>query len=283
MTTRRFSYSTLIIGAIGLLVGGLGIVIPATAAAQDDAPTAEELEKAEAYFAKGAQYFSEERYDSAIDEFLNAYQYTPDPMLQYNISLAHARMGNIDEAYKAARRADAKSGQMPEKAVPVNAARVHAWGHVLQARALSEAIARAPKTPLPRDEEPRDEIVYIEKPGSAPKPGLSALGWSGVAAGAVGVGLVGYATYVDLSMSDDIAAYQSSADAPSPRDYQAYKDDLAGRQTIGLVSLYSGIALTAAGLGMLGYDLISDNNESGMLDVSTSGDGASIHLIYLFD
>lgn len=287
MTTRRSPYSTLIICALYLLVGGFGVAIPASAQAQDDArtaevPTAEALEKAEAHFAKGAQYFSEERYASAIVEFLSAYKYKPDPMLQYNISIAHARLGNIDEAYKAALRADAKSSQIPESAVPVNAARVHAWGSALQARALGEALASAHKTQAARGEELRGDIASIETPAVASNSGLSALGWSGVAASAVGVGLLGYATYVDRSMGDDIDAYQSSAGAPRPDDYHAYKDDLAQRQVIGLISLYSGVALTAVGLGMLSYDLFSDGGESAVMDVSAGSDGAAVRLTYLF-
>src|SRR5690554_2510925 len=135
MTKRRSAYPTLLITAFCLSVGTAGVIFPSPAAAQESEPTAQELEKAQAHFAKGAQFFSEQRYAEAIVEFLSAYKYKPDPMLQYNISVAHARLGNIEEAYRAALRADAASDKMPEKAVPVNAARARASERLLRARA----------------------------------------------------------------------------------------------------------------------------------------------------
>src|SRR5690554_3397180 len=254
MTKRRSAYPTLLITAFCLSVGTAGVIFPSPAAAQESEPTAQELEKAQAHFAKGAQFFSEQRYAEAIVEFLSAYKYKPDPMLQYNISVAHARLGNIEEAYRAAGRAGA-SEQMPEKAMPVNSARVRAWGRVLQARALGDAIIAADALQAADESQDEYEITAIKKPVAAPSSGLSALGWSGVAAGVAGVGLLGYATYVELSMGDEIDAYKAAADAPSPRDYDTYKDDLAGRQTGGLIALYSGAALTALGVGLLSYEI----------------------------
>src|SRR5690554_5493713 len=248
MTKRRCQKSMLIICALCLFAGAIGVAIPAPATAQEDAPiTEEERAKAEAHFAKGAQYFSEERYSLAIVEFLSAYKYKPDPMLQYNISVAHSRLGNIDEAYAAALRAAGAEG-MPERAVPVNMARIHAWGSALQARAVVDDI-NAPEQPSRSQLEPEDEVRPIPKPNKASSPTLSTLGWSGVAASAVGLGLLGYAGYVDASMSDDIDAYKAAAHAPTPEAYQRHKNDLAARQSVGLITLYSGAALTAVGLG----------------------------------
>jgi len=284
MMKRRRVNSTLLITAFCLSLGAAGVMLPSPAAAQESEPTAEELEKAQAHFAKGAQFFSEQRYAAAIVEFLSAYKYKPDPMLQYNISVAHARLGNIEEAYRAALRADAASDKMPEKAVPVNAARARAWQRVLQARALGEGITAGEQLQASEEARHDDALSVIEKPADAPSSGLSALGWSGVAAGAAGVGLVGYATYVELSMSDDINAYKSAAGAPTPDAYQTYKDDLAGRQTAGLIALYSGAALTALGVGLLSYDLLrEDGEERASIDVSAGAGGAALRLTYLFD
>lgn len=285
MTKRRRAYSTVLISAFCLGLGAAGVALPGAAAAQDSEPTAEQLDKAQAHFAKGAQYFSEQRYAAAIVEFLSAYKYKPDPMLQYNISVAHARLGNVEEAYRAALRADAASDKMPDKAVPVNAARIGAWGRVLQARALGEAI-RAGEQPQASAEvaEQGDALRELEEPVEAPSAGLSALGWSGIAAGAAGVGLLGYATYVELSLGDDIDAYKSAAEAPTPDAYQSYKDDLATRQSVGLIALYSGAALTALGVGLLSYDLLrEDGEERAAVDVAAGAHGATLRLTYLFD
>ncbi|AWV88093.1 hypothetical protein [Bradymonas sediminis] len=284
MTKRRSQKSMLIICALCLFVGAAGVALPASATAQEDAPiTEEERAKAEAHFAKGAQYFSEERYALAIVEFLSAYKHKPDPMLQYNISVAHSRLGNIDEAYAAALRAAGSKG-MPERAVPVNMARIRAWGSALQARAVVDDI-NAPEQPTPVSQvEPGDEVRPIPKPQKASSPALSTLGWSGVAASAAGLGLLGYAGYVEASMGDDIEAYKAAAYAPTPEAYQRHKDDLAARQTVGLVTLYSGAALTAVGLGLLSYDLLSeDGAETASIDLSAGGDGATVRLTYLFD
>lgn len=290
MTHRTARHSALIVGVLCLLIGAIGVGLPTRALAQtegagDTASDPEDIEKANAHFAKGAQLFSEKRYAPAIVEFLSAYKYKPDPMLLYNISVAHARLGNIDEAYKAAARA-AASDKMPEKAAPTNSARVRAWGAVLRAGSLGERIAAAQKAQTATRATLSDDLSTAAPPppGAADNASsaLSAIGWSGVAASAVGVGLMGYATYVDLSMGEDIDAYKSAAQAGDSRAYRDHKDDLAGRQSTGLIALYSGVGLTAVGLGLLSYDLLSEDGETTSIGVSAGDGGGSIRISYFF-
>src|SRR5688572_8796029 len=70
--------------AAALLVLGAG-----TAAAQQDART---------LFARGETAYNQGDYESAIRDWNAAYQLSPRPLIQYNLSQAFERLGRLDDA-----------------------------------------------------------------------------------------------------------------------------------------------------------------------------------------
>ena len=61
-------------------------------------PTEGELGRAKELFENGKGLFAEGSYDAAIAAFRQAYALSGDPVLLYNIALAHDRAGEFDEA-----------------------------------------------------------------------------------------------------------------------------------------------------------------------------------------
>lgn len=248
------------------------------AQAQDAEPSAEEVEKAQTHFAQGAEYFYKEDYAKAVVEFLNAYKYSPDSMILYNLSMAHAKLGNFDEAYKAAARAQ-EMGGMADSAALRNDARLDAWHLVIVGESRARQIAEAPAQPT---------VVEVSEPDSAPFfqwPELSIIGWSGVGASALGIGLLSYATYANISMRGDMDAYEAAAERGDSERYHQLNEDLSKRQTAGLVTLYSGLALTAAGVGLITFDLLKEDDaraSSAQLTSTPDGQGASVQILYEF-
>ncbi len=291
------------------LVAGL----PATAAAQSHGSHARsghkiDAKKASKHFTLGAKHFYKKEYAQAIVEFLKAYEYKPDPMILYNLSLAHARLGNFADAYHAAVRASQMKG-MPAKIVVKNNARIAAWGRAVEAQkvakrvveAKAQAQARAKEQAQAKAKEQAQAKVKTEHarrastsalpadadsitPGSSTHDAhLNALGWTGVWVGVLGMGLAGYAGYVDMSMSDDLAAYKRAARDGDRSAYQSYKSDLDSRQTIGRIALYSGVACAAIGVTMLTVDLLGDDADTQVsVGATPAPRGASVHLSLSF-
>ncbi len=67
---------------------GLAVLLAATTAAAG----------AKQHFLAGQDYYSQGRYDKAIDEFEEAYRLDPRPLLLFNIAQSHEKLGNLEEA-----------------------------------------------------------------------------------------------------------------------------------------------------------------------------------------
>jgi tetratricopeptide (TPR) repeat protein len=272
----------LIFCMLSLLAAGVPTAAFAQGPARDDAKSAvsqEDAEKAKMHFAKGAKYYYKEQYAQAIVEFLNAYKYKPDPMILYNLSMAHSRLGNIEEAHKAAARAR-QMGGMPDPAATKNAARLRGWGQVFAARTVTTRVAREAAQKREAAQTPEVAPPRVDIPAESDST-LSAAGWSGVGVSVIGLGLLGYAAYVDVAMEEDINAYESAARS-NPAAFQSLKSDLDQRQTVGRIALYSGAACALIGLGLVTFDLLGEGAETTSVGLGGAGDGASVQVSYSF-
>jgi tetratricopeptide (TPR) repeat protein len=229
---------------LSLLVTLLAPLLPSAASAQTHE------EQARHHFDEGARHFYEGDFSRAILEFRRAYHYQPDPMILYNISLAHSRLGNISDAYEAGQAAASMPG-MPEAARVRNDARVGALAVALSAESMASRISRLATPTSNATRTPLDEPNH----GYAPGP----IGWTAVALGGAGAGLLTYALVLDRSLENDIEAYRSASDEGQVSDYDALRDRIATRTTRGRIALYSGLGLTIAGAGLLAYDLLDTN------------------------
>lgn len=249
---------------------------PQIGAAQQPPPDKEAAKKAKEHFARGASHFYKEEYDQAVVEFLNAYDYYPDPMILYNLARAHAKLDSIKTAIQTAEKAQ-RMGGMPKKATARNAARIAAWKRLLTAREISEDIAG------PRAQDPRRKSTPVAPPPDAPR--LGAVGWTGVGLTVVGAGLVGYAGYVELDLDTQISNYKKAARNNDDVHYRRFKQDIADRQQVGKVSLYTGLACLATGVGLWSYDLFdaSEAESSVTVDLAPSADGPSVGFSFSFE
>ena len=213
------------------------------------------------HFDNGARLFYEGDFPSAIIEFRKAYDYNPDPMILYNISLAHERLKNITEALRVGKSAAANPNLPPPVALR-NDARIAAFSIAITADkittrtasdAKNAAIAAGFKSGVPGQQ--NTSPIWEQ---------LTPLGWSGVATASAGIVLLAYSGIVNYGLSADIARYQTT---PDPQEYKRLKDDITTRSKRGRITLYSGSALAVIGAGLLTFDLLYDHSSDS--DAST--------------
>lgn len=262
----------------------------ATTAFAQDEPTADEL--AQQYFDEGASFFIEGNYARAILSFRRAFDQRPDPMILYNMSLAHSRLGNHREAYQTTLATRRMEG-LPEQARVRVDARVNALYVVVNAEALAPrmaAIAAGEETDTqtsateevaeitrqaPTPAQPGQPVRPIAPPLDLdPQPeGMGLVGWAGVGTTVVGAGLLTGALLIDRGLSSDIEAYQQASDQGRLDDYNQLRADIETRANTGKILLYSGAGAAALGLGMwiFGATSAADTN----IDVAFAPDGSS--------
>ncbi|MBA2663765.1 MAG: hypothetical protein H0U74_15870 [Bradymonadaceae bacterium] len=206
-------------------------------------------ERAVEHFDNGAKHFYEGDFSRALVEFRKAYEFNPDPMILYNMSLAYSRMGNVGEALRAGVSASSHEA-MPAPAKVRNDARIVALGAALTSAAIAEVLAPAAEHGKPLD----------PGTGKAAEPiweQVGPIGWSGVGAATAGLLLLGYSGIVSYGLEGDIARYELTRDLA---EYTMLKDDIAKRTFRGRIALYSGLVLSVAGAGLLAFDLTRDEH-----------------------
>ncbi|MFP4600552.1 MAG: tetratricopeptide repeat protein [Persicimonas sp.] len=235
---------------------------PSTGFAQDD--TSDEA-MAEKHFEAGAELFYEAEYSRAIVEFRKAYRYQPDPMILFNVAAAHLRLENYEDARRFAQRAD-EDGGLPDKIIWRNRAVIAALTVRLRAESVAGDV---------HDE--RRALAGVGDPGPEPRSTdgseLGTLGWTGVGLLGVGVGLTAYATYVEVSLRDDIDAYKRAAEQ-DPDEHARLREDIDARQSRGRIALYSGIGLGGLGVGLWLTDLLGTNEQDSPTVAVTPGLGS---------
>lgn len=246
--------------------------------AQDtpDKPPAEasDKKKAEVYNEKGVQAFFEKKYGQAIVYFQRAHELDPDPVLLYNISLAHSKMGNPADALEAAIEAK-KYGGLPEDTAHKNEFRIVAYRRAIKARQTAEAI----NPPVTVKDEKKDEVPRDE--------GLSVLGWTGVGTAGVGVAALIGAGVVNFIVAGNLDEYDT---ARADGDYgraSGLHDDIQSRQEMGRVMLYSGAGLAIVGGALFAYDYFGSpeapaDDEGASVFGTVDSDGASVQLRWNF-
>jgi tetratricopeptide (TPR) repeat protein len=125
-------------------------------------PSDEDLERATELFENGKELYSEGSYDAAIAAFRRAYQASGDPVLLYNIALAHDRAGRYDEAieYFGYYRAFAPASERKALAEKVESLRKR------KLREQSDAAARGEDPDAPPDDLGDDD----RGPATDPEP-----------------------------------------------------------------------------------------------------------------
>jgi tetratricopeptide (TPR) repeat protein len=196
-------------------------------------PSEEEL-NARAHFTAGRNHFERGRYDLALAEFEASYELSQDPDLQYNIYLAHERLGNLDQAATALEHylphAGASQAALTERLENV------------QARLAEQQRAADAEAERRRAEEER-----LRRAEAA--TGVSTGAVIGLVAG--GVGLVTFGVFAILSETEDGNLAESCG---SGAGRTCSSDDISQLETYNLVAdigLAVGVAGAAVGVVFL--------------------------------
>lgn len=240
-----------------LVIGTLMLAGPQYGAAQDS-PQESAVEE---HYRRGQELYREQKYDRAASELRKAYALRPLPMLQYNIALAEWRAGRLDVALEAAKKA--RAADLPDKVRLKLDARIVAIERALTARELAGRVAELPVADAPR--------TTPAGPDGASK--LSTLGWVGTTLAVAGVGLGAGAWYVDAQLADDDDAFEAAARQGDRTEYNRRLAELEDRQTVGRALAVGGLALGAAGVTMIVWDL-TDTPEAASPTMSLSASPA---------
>ncbi|QDG53700.1 hypothetical protein FIV42_24030 [Persicimonas caeni] len=239
---------------------------------------ASDEKKAEAYYNKGVDAFFKKKYSLAITYFQRANTLDPDPVVLYNISLAHSKMGNPKEALTAALEAQ-KMGNLPEDTALKNQFRIVGYRRAIAAREVTEAINPPAKAEIDPNKVPDKQPQTDE--------GLSVLGWTGAGTAGLGVAALVGAGVTNFIVAGNLEEYDT---AQADGDYgraRGLHQDIQDRQSLGRVMLYSGAGLAAVGGALLAYDLLggtetAGNAESASVFGAVDSDGASVQLRWSF-
>ncbi|MBA2664847.1 MAG: hypothetical protein H0U74_21340 [Bradymonadaceae bacterium] len=236
-------------GAIAMIALALVLLAPSVAAAQTD----DEITQAQELYAQGVEAFHSEDFALAISFFNRAYAFDPHPMFLYNVSVAHSRLGNTQEAHRTAGLVLAARG-LPADTQVRNDARYFSTGVVLEAESLAAALSQvALKAP--------DDGVE-EGPGFFARIPLGVIGWSGVGASALGLTLMVVAGIISSSLDDDLDSYESARLDRNAERMNRFKTSIEDTQSTGKTVLYVGTGLAIVGAGLLSYDLFFHDRSS---------------------
>jgi hypothetical protein len=274
---RTLAKVTATLIATALFVMGACVLSPAAHAQESDSDAA----TARKHFDRGAEYFYEGDNSKAVVEFMKAYRLQPHPSILYNVSIAHVRLENVDEAYRVARKAASMEG-MPQKMSTGNDGRIRGLERIMEARTVAESIVASHDRAEPAS---RAKPVSRAEAPAKDTDAMGGLGWTGVTMTAVGVGLLGYAAVTHVQLDADISAYQEASANRQVATYEQYRQEISDKQDIGRVALYSGAGLAAVGLGLWLTDLLSDSSDdqaSVSIGVNPRPARRSIHLMVTF-
>lgn len=241
----------------------ISLATPSVSMAQDD-PVA----IAQEHFEKGAEWYTQGEYSKAIVEFLKGYNLAPNPMFLYNISLSYAKMDNIEEALKAAERAE-REGGLPDEVAIRNYARMNAFRIRLNSDQNAAQMSQIAKV---------EEKTIVEPDPVEPASGggFGALGWTGVGLTAIGAGLGVGALLVNAPLADQIDQLEAEAAGGDPARFSELKNQIESDQSTGKILLYAGAGAGAVGLTLIIIELLGSEEEQAQIYVSPQRGGASV-------
>lgn len=274
---------------IGTLIFALCLCSASDLYAQTD------QEKAAQFYKEGIDLYFAEDFGLAITKFRSGYQLDPNAMFLYSMSLCFSKLGNFSEALEQAERAR-ETGGMPPDVTTKNDARLVSFAVLVRSGEFGDRIvaerAKADEVPTCATNADcsdgevcnmRRGICVAEFP-QATKPEPSALfgplGWAGVGAGAVGIGMLVGGGITSLAVKKNEDRLELVAD-PNGAEFDAAERDtlinkLDGQKTLGKVLVLGGAGLTVAGAALVVVDLFV------LRDGDTEADTTTARLVPIF-
>lgn len=227
---------------VALLIGLVGILASSPAWAQDS----DDVDQIQHHFETGVALYFDQKYDEAIDEFQKGHALYPDPIFLYNISMAHGKMGRMDQSLAIAELAE--SGGLGEPDSTQNRARMAA---LRQYRGAAEIANRSAIERMQATPEPTSESWLSQRDWRF---------WTGVGAAGVGVTSIIIGGIVDASLNDTILAYEKAAQAEDIATYNRLRKTIESDQNKAITFYVVGGLLVAGGSGMIAWSLTDEKN-----------------------
>ncbi|MFU8804671.1 MAG: tetratricopeptide repeat protein [Bradymonadaceae bacterium] len=224
------------------------------------AQSEEDINEAGRLYEEGIEAFQQEEFDEAIELFEKAYSHDPHPMFLYNISVAHSRQGNIEQAHETAGRIY-DDENLPADTLVRNAGRYHGLGASMSASELADEIASRPEDDDDDGDDDDDDddgggFSGIKTPAFIDAIGLSWMGWTGAGLATTGVTFMIIAGVISSSLGSDLDGYEEARLAGDRNRMDELRNEIEPSQSTGRFFLYAGTGLALAGSGLLVYDLM---------------------------
>lgn len=285
-----------VFGTIALILCALSA---APAYAQSDQEKAREL------YSEGIDLYFAEDYGVAITKFNAGYQLDPNAMFLYSLSLCFSKLGNFPDALEHAERAK-ETGGMPTDVATKNDARLVSFSLLVRTEETAEFLLaerqKEPEVPTcaTNAECSEGEVCNMRRgvcvaelppqPKKTGKPLFGPLGWAGVGASAVGIGLLVGGGVTSLSVAKNEERFELVSD-PDNAEFDADERDelletLESQKSTGRILVLGGAGLTAVGIGLIIVDLVTkpsdDDKEAARLApmLLPGGGGITLHFQY---
>jgi tetratricopeptide (TPR) repeat protein len=277
---------------VGCVIVLIGLCTAGRVSAEPDAAT---LKKASNHFKLGQEFFKSRQWDRAIAEYQSALDLTGEPLMVFNIALAHDRAGRSEEALAGflrylelssdgaiadeARQDVARLTPIVDK-IRANRAADHARMDAEAKRAQVEAKRRAEAEQQAKLDDANRARLEIRAESIAGRGRIQR--WTGVAfagAGLVGIGL-GVKLGLDAqTISDELEAHQGAwTDAQIARLDEGRS---ANTRSIVLSAVGGGAILTGVVIYMFGRGNVR-RAERMRVDARATAGGGSVSLAVTF-
>lgn len=259
---------------LGVLLALLLMLVPFPAFAQ----SAEDIEKAQQHFARGAEKYAGGEYAKAVAEFMSGHAITPNAMFLYNVSLCYERLGNLEDALAASRRALQHDGMPPDVAVR-NTARIHAFRTILTTQDVGQRAAAQAKAGGGEIKGSEGDVVVKTTTQS---DGITTMGWAGAALVAVGGGLLIGGVVTNGSIVRDIETYEDAARRGDRGEYNDLNERIGKKQTTGKILYGVGIGTAGIGAALFLVDLLTGTEEVPVAAIAPIRGGAMVSAMLRF-
>lgn len=235
------------------------------------AAQAQDSSKDRAYelYESGVEAFKNEDYQEATDRFEKAAKIHRNAIVYYNLSLAYWELDRTQDALAAAKTAALMEGELPPSNAARNRARILAMETELGGRDIAAGLATKSVTEV--------EVKTPVDESDPPPRGLTALGWSGIASTTVGAALLTTTLVLNGRLASTAEDYEQALDAGDSGRAMGLYDELDRQQTTARATFFSGAALVGTGVGMVLWDVLSDQEASNTrVSAGVVGDRAGI-------
>lgn len=175
------------------------LALTATAAAQDEEPSADE--RAAMHFRAAMSYFDDENFEQALVEFRSAHELSGRPEMRYNIGLTLERLGRWDEA-AAAHEAFLEEAPDHPDAAEARTRMDRARGRAQREQETGERVSPVDGNDPVRDPQPLEEAEPVDESetneGSRAAPWIVLGASAAVGVVALGTGLAAHGIHGEL-------------------------------------------------------------------------------------